>query len=240
MALKYELDSIDDLDEATQALYEKGEDGKFRLSVEGIPEPQGNGNDDLAERLRKLEANNADLLKEKREAAEQARKAKEDAAKKSGDTEALEKSWREKLEAREAELTAELEKREQAVSSLTVGATANQVAAELFGEHAKLMLPHINARLSYELKDGKPEVRVLEDGKPSAKSLDDLKAEIKNSDDFAPFVVGSRAKGPGGHASPGGPSGKKFADMSGEELKELREKSPENYQRLRDEHYAGG
>ena len=37
--LKYELETIDDLDDAVKALYTKADDGKFRLGVDGLPQP---------------------------------------------------------------------------------------------------------------------------------------------------------------------------------------------------------
>jgi hypothetical protein len=95
----------------------------------------------------------------------------------------------------------------------------------------------VTQRLTYEISDGKPKVRVLEDGKPSAKSLDDLKEEFKTSQKFAPFVVGSKATGPGGHGKPGGAkAGKKFTDYSGAELVDIRRNNPGEYQRLVEEH----
>lgn len=38
MALKYQLDSLDGLDDGVKALYTEV-DGKFTLGVEGIPQP---------------------------------------------------------------------------------------------------------------------------------------------------------------------------------------------------------
>jgi len=203
--LKFELDKIDDLDETLKPMYEQ-KDGKFRLKVEGIPEPKQDN--DLASRLAKLEENNKALLKEKKEAKEAAEKAVLEAAKKGGDVEALEKSWAQKLADREAEMTGELGNYKSMVTSLTVGATASTLAADVFGSNAKLMMPHVNARLTTEIVDGRAKVRVLDkEGKPSAMSVDDLKAEFKNSEDFAPFVVGSRASG-------GAPPGSKGASGS--------------------------
>jgi hypothetical protein len=191
--LKFELDKIDDLDDAVKPLYEEKE-GKFRLKVEGFPSTKPDN--DLADRLAKLEENNRALLREKKEAKEAAEKAALDAAKKGGDVEALEKSWQEKLQAREAELSGEIGNYKSLVTSLTVGATAATFAAEVFGNNADLMMHHVNQRLSTEIVDGRAKVRVLDrDGKPSAMTVEDLKAEFKNNERFAPFVVGSRASG---------------------------------------------
>lgn len=199
MTLKYQLDTLDGLDDAAKKLYTE-KDGKFVLTVEGLPQQDNT----LADRLAKLEANNADLLKEKREAKAAAEKAALDAAKKGGDVEALEKSWSDKLAAREAELTGQLNQYQQMVSGLTVGATASTLAAELFGANAELMMPHLNRRMTTEIVDGAPKVRVLDaDGKPTALTVEDLKKEIQTAPKFAAFVVGSKATGPGGHGKPG-------------------------------------
>jgi hypothetical protein len=85
--LKFELDKIDDLDDNLKPMYEQSGD-KYRLKVEGIPQPDNS----LAERLAKLEANNRSLLEEKRLAKEAEEAATLAAAKKGGDVEALEKS----------------------------------------------------------------------------------------------------------------------------------------------------
>jgi len=201
--LKFELDKIDDLDDNLKTMYEQAGD-KYRLKVEGIPQPDNS----LAERLSKLEANNKALLEEKRVAKESADQARLEAAKKGGDVEALEKSWAQKLADREQELSGEVNNYKSLVTSLTVGATAATFAAEVFGDNADLMMHHVNTRLSTEIVEGRAKVRVLDsDGKPSAMSVDDLKSEFKNNPRFAAFVVGSRASGgvqPGAKGSGGG------------------------------------
>lgn len=162
---------------------------------------------DAQARLEKLEANNKALLAEKLEAKRQAEEAALAAAKKSGDVEALEKSWAEKLTQTQAEKDRELQGLKSLLDGVTRGATAATVAAELFGQHADLMRPHIDGRLRTEIIDGKPQVRVLDaTGNLTALTIDDLKNEIKNSAKFAPFVVGSRASG-GSSVSTGGSSG---------------------------------
>lgn len=235
MALKYKLtkEQHEALDESQREFYVE-KDGEFLLDLEGAPDP-GESSKDMEERLRKLEANNQNLLSEKRKAEDARQKAQEEAARKSGDTEALEKSWQQKLEAREAELRGEIEQNQRVISGLTVGQTASQLAAEVFGQHADLMMPHIMPRLTYEASEGNVRVRVLgTDGKPTAGSVEDLKKEFIESSKFAPFVVGSRASGPGGHGGSGGGSTKKFSEHSGEELKALRASDPKEYERLRD------
>jgi hypothetical protein len=233
--LKFQIEKIEDVEESLRAMYEE-KGGKFQLKVDGIPAPP-TPDKDIADRLRKLEANNQELLKEKQRAKEEAEKAALEAAKKSGDIESLEKSWNEKLKTRESELLQQLNERESIISNLSVGQTATALAAELFGEHAELMQHHITSRLTYELADGKPKVRVLDDGKPSAKTLDELKAEIRNNAKFAPFVVASKASGgnlPGKPA--GGGTNKKWTELNDTERVTLRRENPAEYQRLVDEY----
>jgi multidrug efflux pump subunit AcrA (membrane-fusion protein) len=156
--------------------------------------------------LQKLEANNKALLAEKLEAKKAAEDAALAAAKKSGDVEALEKSWAEKLKQIESEKENQLSGLKSMLDNVTRGATAATIAAELFGQHAELMRPHLDGRLRTEIIDGKPQVRVVDqNGNLSAMTLDDLKNEFKNSARFAPFVVGSRASGghPAGKAGGG-------------------------------------
>jgi len=201
--LKFEIETLDGLDDTLKPMYAEA-GGKYRLKVEGIPAPKDEG---LAERLAKLESNNKSLLAEKLAEKERAERLAMEAAKKGGDVEALEKSWSEKLNTTVSQKDQELNQYQRMIESLTVGATASTFAAEVFGEHAELMMPHVSSRLKTEIVDGNPKVRVLTtDGKPSAMSIDDLKQEFRNNNRFAALVVGSRASGgvPAGHYSGGG------------------------------------
>lgn len=200
--LKYEIDKLDAVEEPFRPMYEE-KGGKFVLKVEGIPAPKQD--DGLAERLAKLEKNNAELLAEKKKAKEAADAAILEAAKKGGDVEALEKSWQAKLKAREDELAGEVGQYKQMVTGLTVGATAATFAAEVFGDHAELMMPHVNKRLTTEIVEGQARVRVLDaQGKPSAMTVDELKSEFRNNAKFASFVVASKASGGGARGTGGG------------------------------------
>jgi len=167
--------------------------------------------DSLQESVTKLEENNKALLKEKADAKDAARKAAEEAAKKGGDVEALEKSWQEKLANETAKRDEKLNVYQQQINSLTVGATAQSMAAELaLPGSADVLLPHITKRLSVEITENGPIVRVLDKaGKPSAMSIDDLKKEISTNESFAPLLVASKASGDGGAGKKGGKDGAK-------------------------------
>ncbi|MDD1131157.1 hypothetical protein [Pseudomonas shahriarae] len=207
--LKFQLDSLDGVDEAVRALYTE-KDGKFVLGIEGLPQPEDVTG--LKAKVDELLGEKKAAEKARKDAEEQARLEREEAARKSGNVEELEKSWSEKFNRREAELNGLLEQERGTLSTqirdLTVGRTATDIASALaIPGSAKALLPHIERRLSVEQRDGKPVVVVLDQqGKLSAATLDELKAEFANDTAFAPLIAGSKASG-GGAAGAGGGGG---------------------------------
>lgn len=167
----------------------------------------------LAEMQKQIEALNAkkdELLSEtkaakaaRREAEQKAQADAEAAAKKSGDVAALEKSWQEKLAARETELNGSIEQLTAHVQGLTVGQTASRIASELaVPGSARVLEPHIRSRLGFDLRDGKPTVVVLDkDGKPSAATVEELAKEVAADAAFAPLIIASQASGGGASGS---------------------------------------
>lgn len=212
MTLKFQLDSLEGVEESVAALYVE-KDGKFVLGIEGLPQQED---------VTGLKAKVQELLDEKKAEAdkrkaaeEQARLEREEALRKSGNVEELEKSWSEKYNRREAELTGTLESEratlQAQIRDLTVGRTATEIATALaVPGSAKALLPHIERRLSVEQRDGKPTVVVLDAaGKLSAATLDELKAEFTNDPAFGPLIAGSKASGGGaGGAGKGGGAAK--------------------------------
>ncbi|MCP1506831.1 hypothetical protein J2Y83_002804 [Pseudomonas marginalis] len=207
--LKFQLDSLDGVDEAVRALYTE-KDGKFVLGIEGLPQQEDVSG--LKAKVDELLGEKKAAEKARKDAEEQARLEREEAARKSGNVEELEKSWSEKYNRREAELNGMLEQERGTLSTqirdLTVGRTATDIASALaIPGSAKALLPHIERRLSVEQRDGKPVVVVLDQqGKLSAATLDELKAEFANDTAFAPLIAGSKASG-GGAAGAGGGGG---------------------------------
>ncbi len=188
------VDTLEGLDETLKPMY-KEVDGKFQLSVDGLPKQD----ETLATRIQKLETNNQALLTEKIEAKKEAERVKLEAAKAGGDVEAIEKSWQEKFDNGMAEKETKIADLGKMVSGLTVGSSSVEISAEIFGENAELMKHHVDSRLSVDMADGTAKIRVLgADGKPSALTLAELKAELVNNEKFAPFVVGTKASGGGG------------------------------------------
>lgn len=150
--------------------------------------------------LERLRQHNEKLIGEKRQRDEIARQAQlererieREAAKKNGDFEALEKSYQEKLQAREAELNELYKQRDtQAVNN-----ESQRLASQLADTptNQKLLQRFIKDRLS--VVDG--QVRVVdEEGKPSASTLDDLAHEFRTSGMYDSLLAGTRGSGTGG------------------------------------------
>lgn len=203
MGLKVTVDSLDGLDDGVKSLY-KEENGKYRLDVDGYEDVSG------------LKAQRDALLNEKKEAQRKAKEAEdaaklaaEEAARKNGDVAALEKSWQEKLAATENTYKSQADALTKQIHGLTVGQTATKLAAELaISGSADVLLPHIQSRLTVEIKDGVPSVRVLDlQGKPTAMTVDELKQEFISNKAFAPLIAASKATG-GGASSGGGGAAK--------------------------------
>ena len=207
MGLKYQLDTLDGLDDSVKSLYTEKE-GKFVLGIEGLPQPEDVSG--LKAKVDELLGEKKAAEKARKDAEDQARLEREEAARKSGNVEELERSWTEKYNRREAELNGMLEQERGTLSTqirdLTVGRTATDIASALaIPGSAKALLPHIERRLSVEQRDGKPVVVVLDQqGKLSAATLDELKAEFANDVAFAPLIAGSKASGGGANGAGNG------------------------------------
>jgi len=223
--LKYQIDSLDGLDDSTRALYTE-KDGKFVLGVEGIP--QGEDVTGLKNKVTELLNEKKESERLRKEAEDKARQEREEALRKSGNVEELEKSWSEKYTRRETELSQQLETERTTLSAqirdLTVGRMATDLAGELAVQgSAKALLPHLERRLGVETRDGKPTVVVLgQDGKLSAATVDELKKEFASDPAFAPLIAGSKASGGGaGGAGKGGGAAQKRSDMTPVEKREF-------------------
>ena len=193
--LKYQIDASEaqNLDEATQSLYEQNGDN-FVLKVEGVPQ------EDVSGLKRKVD----ELLNEKKaaqakalEAQEQAKREAEEKLKKANDFEQLYSSSeaeREKAAQELAELKAQIQQQ-------NVNSKAAEVATQLTKDtaRAKLLTEQIQSRLS--LVDG--EVRVLDqNGNLTVSTVEELTASIKAE---YPFLVdGSQAAGGGAIGSSSG------------------------------------
>jgi len=209
--LKLEADNLDAIDEPLRALYEE-KNGKYRLKVEGVEDTEG------------LKKKNSELMDElkgfkrsQKEKEEQAAREREELLAKSGDVEALRKSYDEKMTKITTDYSTREQNYQQQLQKLTVGQTATTLAAELaIPGSAPVLLPHIQARLSMEIRDGVPVTVVIgQDGKPSALTIDDLKSELSANPAFAPIIAASKAAGGGASGSGnGGGAAKKAVTRS--------------------------
>lgn len=238
MALKRLLETLDGLSEAVAAEYKKGEDGKFHLDLDG---------DDNADDLEKVKAKKAEAERHRKEAEKKAKELEDQMeelktqldelqngkSREKGDTEALEKSYKDKITKLTADYTAKLQEKDLFIQGQLVDNVATAMAAEI-SIRPGLMLPHIKARLRVDTADGKPVTRVLDkDGQPSAMTLDELKKEFLASDDFAPIIQGSKAKGSGAAGRlPGGGAAKKLSEMTATEEAALANSNPELYKQM--------
>lgn len=216
--LKFQLDTLEGVDESVRAFYTE-KDGKYVLGIEGLPQPEDVSG--LKSKVEELLAEKKAEADKRKAAEEQARLEREEALRKSGNVEELEKSWSEKYSRREAELASQLESERNTlqgqIRDLTVGRTATEIATTLaIPGSAKALLPHIERRLSVEQRDGKPTVVVLDQaGKLSATTLEELKSEFTKDPAFGPLIAGSKASGGGaGGAGNSGGAALKRSEMS--------------------------
>ena len=230
---KYELDSLDGLDESQKAFYAE-KDGKFYFQIEGVvPESSVAG----------LKANHDQLLTEKKEQQRLAqaaeadklrieREALEEAARQKGDWQALEDSYKTKLAEKENEFSSQAETLRKQVYKLTVGDQALKLASEISKSHAiGIMTPFIEQRLTLDENNN---VRVLDlQGKPSAMTIDDLKQEFKVNAMFQDIVVANNSSGGGATGSgQGGGAAKNPKEMTEQERIDLYNRDPVLFKQL--------
>lgn len=231
--LKLKLDTLEGVDENLHDFYEKTDDG-YQLKVDGLEDTgalkrakdrEKQAAKEAKERAEQLESD----LKEIRKEMEA---SKHKGAKESGDIEALEKSWQEKLSKREQELMGEIDALKGSVTTMTVDNVAMQLASELAVEgSAKVLLPHIKSRLAVEQRDGQYVTAVRDsEGKPSAMTVDELKAEFASDKAFSHVVAGSKASGAGGSGGGNGGGAAQKGNWTGtkaEQVAAIKSKFPE-------------
>lgn len=225
MTLKYKIDTEahNALSDAHKELYTQVGD-EFVLAVDGVA--------DAAE-VERLKLHAEKLIGEKRqrdEAAKQAQAERErieqEALKKNGDFEALEKSYQEKLQA-EIDRNNELVKQRD---SSSVEQTSQSLAGQLADtpHNQRLLQRFIKDRLS--VVDGQVKV-VDEQGQLSAHTIDDLANEFRTSGMYDSLLTGTRGSGTGGNGQ--GTKGVKAASEYDEaERIELATKNPELFKQL--------
>lgn len=167
--------------------------------------------------LERFKAKHAEAEKHRKQAEKDAQTKAEEAARKAGDTEALERSWEKKFTAREQELLEQVETRDKWLRDITVNKTAEAISGQLAIEGSdSVLVDHVAKRLGMDLRDSGPVTVVLDsDGKPSALTVDELKTEFSENPAFAPLIRGSKSSGSGGINGKGGAhKGLKRSEMS--------------------------
>ena len=143
-----------------------------------------------------------------KEEAEAARVAAEEAARKSGDVSALDKSWQEKYAKAEAEYSAKLTAAQQQLQTVLVDNVAQKAAMDIAvdAECAELLADKLRGSLGLAEVDGKMQTVVFDaDGKRSALTVDELKKQLIAK--YPRLVKGNPAGGAGGLPQPAGGAG---------------------------------
>jgi hypothetical protein len=194
MALKRKIDkaTFDKLKEEIKSEYEE-KDGSYVLVIDGEDDPV---------ELKRAKDREAQRARDEKKRADELQAKLDDAtgndAKKRGDIETLEKSWKEKYEKREKELTDKLGGKDEFIKKTLVDSVAASLATKLAGDKAAIMLPHIKARLTADLDGEMPTTKILDaTGKVSALTTDELEKEFVANKDFSAIVIGSKASGGG-------------------------------------------
>lgn len=228
MALKAILNNIDSLPEDVKKEYKKGDDGNFHLDVDGIddhPAVKGlknsmtNAKSERATAQTALTTAQADLQKARDDLDDLHRGAVP-----KGDVAKLEKSWGDKLAARELELGGRITKLEGTVDKSVRQDAASKLASDVFLNPA-LGLPHVLPRLKVQEEGDNFVIKILDAaGAPSALTMDDFKKELLQNKDLAPILRGTRASGSGAGGGAGGsgaPNGDKPFDAAKASPKDL-------------------
>lgn len=175
-----------------------------------------NGEEDAGALANALKAEKEEKakIKAKLDAADAAKASEIEAAKKkaledaraNGDFAAIEKDYKDRLAAMEKEKKDMAKAAEDRKKSDALDKAADEVA-NMFTV-PKAMKAFVRERLSVDLVEGEPIVRVLKDGKASGLSLADLKNEYLTDKDLKGSIAASKASGGGsGGAPPSGGSG---------------------------------
>lgn len=229
----FKVDSLEGVDEKFHELYEQ-KDGAYFLKVSGVvPESDIDG----------LKASRDALLAEKKEQQrlaqdaeakriEAERLAQEEIARKSGNLEAIENSWKEKLALRETELTSQLSQAQAKNYELTVGRQAQELAGELAKPNAqRLLAKEIKERLTL---DENGNIRVLDlQGKPSALTIDELKAQLRADPTYQDIIIINNSTGGGATGGGnGGGAAKNPKEMTEQERIDLYNRDPVLFKQL--------
>jgi flagellar biosynthesis GTPase FlhF len=224
MSLKFEIDSLEGVDESLRTLYQEHQ-GKFRLKVEGI-DPA----DELKEALRKEREERAAA---KQKLSEYEKQQAEAETKRMAERQEFEKLWKAEQE-KGTKTLAELDElkrkiadkeRREVSGEVVTALTRDTARAELLTDRALQFIHHTPEGVKINGPDGEAW---------DAKRLGEYLSSKY------PFLVdGSQANGGGAAGGKGGGAvSKKFHEMTGAELSALRQSNPAEYERLKKAHYG--
>ena len=182
-----------------------------------------------------LKKKNDELLGEKKAAKDKAAEAEterqrisDEASKKSGDVEALEASWANKVKVLETSHSDKIAPLLSTIEKLTVGAAASDIAARIAidPDVSVNISDYLRSRLRLDMADGKTSIQVLDgEGKASATTLGELEAQVAELPRFKHVIKGNQASGGGAaNASGGAVNSKKRSEMSAVEKRQYQEK----------------
>lgn len=193
MSLKRKISkaTYDKLSDEMKALYTlKGDD--YALDVETDSDEDDTG--ELRRANERLKQEAKDAKKRLKELEDAAADGDELDAKKKGDIEKLEKSWKEKNDKTTKEFTDKLTAKDAYIKKALLESAAKDVAA--IATSPTLLRPHVMSRLDVDFDGEEPKIRVLDkDGKPSAATLDDLKKEFVANKEFSSIIAANKASG---------------------------------------------
>ncbi len=193
MALKRKIskEAYDKLSDELKAEYVE-KDGDYVLDLDG---------DEDTGALKRAKDRESQL---RREAEKRAKEAEDrladlegDDARKRGDIETLEKSWKKKHEDTENSYKDRLTKKDAFIKNTLVDSVAKDIAHKI-STSPSLIMPHIKSRLMADLEGDNPSTKVLDaNGQPSAMTIAELEQEFVANKDFSAIIIGSKASGSG-------------------------------------------
>lgn len=236
MKLNVNAEEYELLDDAIKSEYKQGANG-YELTVDGLEDTGAlkRAKEHEKERRQKVEAELKEIKDQLTSKEDEIIDLRKGAVSKD-DVEALERSYKEKLEKSEKEYSGRIQEAEGSLRSMLVDNVATKLANEI-STVPELMSGAISARLTTEIVDGKATTRVLDqNGKPSALTVEELKKEFVANEKFSSIIVGSNASGSGAQGSGnGGGAAKKFSEMSEADRVSLYKDSPDEYRKIRDQ-----
>lgn len=228
MALKVKITKEEHaaLSDALKTEYVADGDG-FKLDVDDT---------EIAAEMRRARDRSKVEADEARAAAAEEKRKREEletaGARKAGDIDSIEKSWKQKLADAETKGQNETKALRSQLEKLLVQDVARAIATEI-STSPSLILPHIKARLSADFSGDEPITRVLDEaGKPTALSVTELKQSFIDNKDFAAIIIGSKSSGSGATGSNGSGGPKKPSEYTETERNDLFKKDPAKFREL--------